>query len=253
MHQRFALLSLIAFAASSHAAWENVSAGYSILDTSQTPEQVSASQLGLTKKTLVGEWGRYKTYSSIDVSQGIFQTAVTPLNVGPLSFPTGAGASITYGDYITFYGGYSLAGRISWSFEADFSSNTSLGYNFRGDSAGFTISLQDLSKTFSSSGAAYWGGQRCMLGGCQQHAVLSGELIFPIEVGAYSFSISMNAGATAGDGTDSSHSLHVSMNLPQGVTYTTIGGDFLTPVPEPTTAILMTIGLFGVCSFVRRS
>lgn len=158
------------------------------------------------------------------------------------------------GDNVTFSGGFGQTAYLDYHFQGSITeainpiaNNISFG--------GLQIYMANPLATTRNDGLALATAGGCsVLGGfanlgCHEGSTidLRGSVPFQLMAGDFYFLSSLSATATSGDHVDFGNSAHFSFRLPDGVTYTSRTGEFLTgpvaAVPEPESVFLLCAGL----------
>jgi len=165
-------------------------------------------------------------------------------------------AVATLGDTVTFSGGFGQTAFLDYTFRGSITeasnpiANISLGslviYIANPSLGGAQTYGLALSTPF---GCAVLNFANASLGCYEAASIdLRGSIPFELQPGDFYFLNALGATASAGDFVDFGNSAHFSLRLPEGVTYTSQTGQFLTatappPIPEPETVVLLGAGL----------
>ena len=200
-------------------------------------------------------------YAYANLNSGILRVVGKSVYAPPFITTTDANTSIS--DSVTFSGAAGLTAFLDYSFEgahgviSDAIPKAAFAQLFVNISTvGGSSSVYE---TLSAYGANCGVGTNCVVGTSTSR---TGSLAFQIFSGApTNFGISLNGFASIGNSFDFGNTAKLYLRVPDGVTYTSSSGSFLTaaapitPVPEPATPLLLVAGfaLLGLVARPRRA
>jgi len=159
-------------------------------------------------------------------------------------------ATSVLGDTVTFSGGFGQTAFLEYRFQGSITEASNPIVNV--SSGGLVVYVANTTAGSSQTDGlalATPGGCGVLTFanlGCYEGASidLRGSIPFELQPGDFYFLNFLSASASSGDLVDFGNSAHFSLRLPDGVTYTSQTGEFLTaPVPEPASVVLVCAGL----------
>jgi len=189
-------------------------------------------------------------YASL--AEGVLKDFAHATNAYP-GTPYAASSSSSIMDNVTFSGGVGQTGHLDYSFDGTLSLNPTINTPYA-TSGQMLVFIGSSFANLQLSAFQANCGQGTLFASCTVGTSVSkqGSIPFTITAGQMSFGANLNAYAQFGNTAEFSNTGKLYLRTPQGVSFTSQTGSFLTnavpifAVPEPETYLLMLIGLVTI-------
>jgi hypothetical protein len=196
-------------------------------------------------------------YAYANLNTGILRDVGVSDNLFPLTTTSTADSSIS--DSLTFSAGVGMTAYLDYMFDGTLNVLSTVP---SAASAQMVVSVTSIGgavrryETLSAFAANCGAGTNCEVG---TSTMRTGSVAFQIFNGSTSFIMGLSGNASMGNSFNFGNTAKFYLRLPEGVTYTSASGNFLTAaapifaVPEPSTWAMLAVGMGMLAAKRRRS